>query len=105
MYCIRIPFLARHTYVLFLSVPDDINFHAQEYSLPNPIKRAVLEGLLSVKKGGMFEAQKMLKVAAQEFRSEQISDCDEHDKELDYLLHTQPIQICDDEYESDDDLI
>lgn len=53
----------------------------------------------------MFEAQKMLKVAAQEFRSEQISDCDEHDKELDYLLHTQPIQICDDEYESDDDLI
>lgn len=70
MYCIRIPFLARHTYVLFLSVPDDINFHAQEYSLPNPIKRAVLEGLLSVKKGGMFEAQKMLKMAAQEFQSE-----------------------------------
>ena len=92
-------------YVLFLSVLDDINFHAQEYSLPNPIKRAVLEGLLSVKKGGMFEAQKMLKMAAQEFRSEHISDCDEHDEELNYLLHTQPIQICDDEHESDDDLI
>ena len=49
----------------------------------------------------MFEAQNMLKMAAQEFRSEQTSDC-EHDKELDYLSHTQPIQICDDEYESDD---
>ena len=108
MYCIRcigIPFLARHTYLLFLSVIDDINFHAQEYSLSNPIKRAVLEGLLSVKKGGMFEAQKMLKLAAQEFRSEHILDCDEHGEELDYLLHTQPIQISDDEYESDDDLI
>ena len=65
----------------------------------------MLKGLLSVKKGGMFEAQKMLKMAAQEFRSEHISDCDEHDEELNYLLHTQPIQICDDEYESDDDLI
>ena len=78
--------------------------HTQKYSLLSPKKRATLEGLLSVKKSGMFEAQKMLKMAAKEFRSGHVSDCDETcDEELDYLFNTQSINH--DECESDEDLI
>ena len=46
----------------------------QKYELQNPMKRPLLEGLLAVKRSGLHEVVKMLQTAAQEFRSEDISD-------------------------------
>ena len=71
----------------------------QKYALLYPKRTPVLEGLLAVKKTGIYEAVKMLKTAAaQEFRSEHISN----DQEIDcsYLLSTE---LDFNEYESDID--
>ena len=71
----------------------------QKYVLLTPKKTSVLEGLLAVKKSGLHEAVKMLKTAAQEFKSEYISNGEE-EIDYSYLLNTWDF----DEYESDDDV-
>ena len=74
----------------------------QKYVLLNPKRTPVLEGLLALKKSGLYEAVKMLKTAAQEFKSEHISN-DEEEIDYSYLLNREP--DFDDECESDDDVI
>lgn len=56
----------------------------QKYELQNPKRKPLLEGLLVVKKSGLYEVVKMLQTAAQEFRSEDISNSEE---ELDYFQY------------------
>lgn len=56
--------------------------------IQNYEKIHVLEGLLALKRSGLHEAVKILNVAAQEFKSEDIIDSDELD--YTYLLYTQP---------------
>ena len=59
----------------------------QKYALLNPKRRPVLEGLLAVKKGGLYEASKSPKMAAQEFKSEHISNGEKID--CSYLLNRE----------------
>ena len=73
----------------------------QKYVLLNPKKSPVLEGL-AVKRSGLHEAVKMLKTAAQEFKSEYISNGEE-EIDYSYLLNTCT-ELDVDEYESDDDV-
>ena len=72
----------------------------QKYALLNPKKTPIFEGLLAVKKSGIHEAVKMLKTAAQEFKSEHISNGQE-EIDCSYLLNTE--LDFNDEYESDID--
>ena len=46
-----------------LIIVKSMNNFMQKYALLNPKRRPVLEGLLAVKKGGLYEASKLLKTA------------------------------------------
>ena len=71
----------------------------QKYELLNPTKRPLLEGLLAVKRSGLYEVVKMVQTAAQEFRSEDISNGDEEGMDYSYLFELD----INDEQESDVD--
>ena len=71
-----------------LIIVMSMNNVIQKYALLNPKKRPVLEGLLAVKKGGLYEASKLLKMAAQEFKSEHISNGEE-EIDCSYLLNRE----------------
>ena len=81
-----------------------MNFYiVQRYALVNPYRVPVLEGLIAVKKGGLYEAIKLLKMAAQKFKSEHISNGEEEidcsyllNKELDFDEDEPDIDINDD---------
>ena len=64
-------------------------------------ERPVL-GLLAVKKGGLYEASKLLKMAAQEFKSEHISNGEE-EIDCSYLLNRE-LDFDDDESDINEDV-
>lgn len=80
-----------------------VNFYIiQKYALLNPKRIPVLEGLLAVKKGGLYEAIKLLKMAAQEFKSEHISNGEE-EIDCSYLLNKE-LDFDEDEPDINDDI-
>ena len=60
----------------------------QKYVIRNKDNQHILEGLLAIKRTGVYEAQALLKNAAREFKSERepLIDSD-HDHDLDYIHH------------------